>query len=81
MNKIMGDYNKPIFWVSFLIIAAIIVWGIVSVDSFSAVVNWCFSALTNGFGWWLILLIAVVTLLFLGIIFSKYGKIKLGFAP
>ena len=78
MNKLMGDYNKTIFWVSFAIIAAIIIWGITSVDTFSAVVNWCMANLTDYFGWWLILLVATVTLLFLWIICSKYGGLKLG---
>lgn len=77
MEKNKFGANK-VFYLSLIIVFAIVLWGMIMPENFTDIGNMTFSLLTNNFGWLYLasMLFFVVFSMFLA--FSKYGGIKLG---
>ncbi len=70
--------TNQVFYVSLVIIFAIMVWGLFSPSSFENTANNLFNFLVGKFGWFYLLSMASFVVFSIWIAFSKYGKIKLG---
>ncbi|MDO4542002.1 MAG: BCCT family transporter, partial [Bacillota bacterium] len=78
MNKLLGNYDKPILIGSCAVILILGVLCMAFTESFGAFWNALNGVICTTFGWWyfMVLGIAFIFLLILGA--SKYGKLKLG---
>jgi choline/carnitine/betaine transport len=70
--------DKVIFGVAAALVVAFIVWGIVSVDTLSAVATAVLGGLMTGGGWAFVLAASGFVVFALWLAFSRYGKIPLG---
>jgi choline/carnitine/betaine transport len=70
--------DKVIFGVSAALVVAFIVWGLVSVDTLSAVAGAVLDGLMTGGGWAFVLAASAFVVFALWVAFSRYGKIPLG---
>ncbi|GAA0739873.1 glycine betaine uptake BCCT transporter [Clostridium oceanicum] len=76
-NKIEKKDNK-VFYISLVIVFAIVLWGLIAPKNFSDVGNKAYSFLTDKFGWLYLMSMLFFVFFGLAIAFSKYGKIRLG---
>lgn len=78
MNKLLGNYSKPILFSSCAVILVLGVLCMAFTESFGAFWSALNGAICNTFGWWYFVLMAggLLFLLILGA--TKYGKLKLG---
>ncbi len=70
--------DKVIFGVGAGLVVAFIVWGIVSVDTLSAVAGAVLAGLMTGGGWAFVLAASGFVVFALWLAFSRYGRIPLG---
>jgi len=78
MNKFLGDYDSPLFWLNTIALVAICFLAIFFTDQFSAFWNGLQSFLTATFGWFYTLVIAATLVFCFYLAFSKYGTLRLG---
>lgn len=75
----MNDsYKQPVFLISLLIIAALVVAGVIAPVSFGAMAHAALAWTTSRFGWLLLLSVLGFVIVLVYLAFSKYGEIKLG---
>jgi glycine betaine transporter len=78
LKKLLGDFDGPIFWFTFIGLAAAITIGIVSPEEFAAALNATQSYIVSNFTWWYMFVIAASIAFVFWLMLSKYGTIKLG---
>ena len=68
----------PVFWVSVVVSALIVLWGALAPDNFAVVTDRLFGHVVSGLSWFFLLAanLFLVFVIYLGV--SKYGRIKLG---
>ncbi|PIE54037.1 MAG: glycine/betaine ABC transporter permease [Dethiosulfovibrio peptidovorans] len=70
--------SNSVFIVSIGITLGVVLWGLVSPESFGAFAEKLFSVLTDKFGWGYLLSMNIFVIFCLFIAFSRFGKVKLG---
>jgi choline/carnitine/betaine transport len=70
--------DRWVFGIAAALVVAFIVWGVVSVDSLSAVSTAVLGGLMNAGGWAFVLVASAFVVFALWLAFSSYGKIPLG---
>ncbi|MCT1579035.1 BCCT family transporter [Oceanobacillus kimchii] len=76
MNK--HKFINPVFFVSSIFILILVIIGAITSGKFESVANRLFNFTTINFGWFYLLAVFVFILFLVWLVFSKYGKIKLG---
>ncbi len=74
----MNKSKNSVFYISLVVIFAIVVWGILMPGNFSNIANNFFDFLVGNFGWFYLVSMSLFVIFSIWIAFSKYGKIKLG---
>ena len=67
-----------VFWVTVAITVAFVLWAVIDLESFSAVLSAIVAFITTNLGWAYMLITSFFLVFVLFLAFSKYGKIKLG---
>ncbi len=67
-----------VFWVTVAISAAFVLWGLISIDSFTSVLAAVVGFITTNLGWVYMLITTFFLVFVIYLAFSRYGKIKLG---
>jgi choline/carnitine/betaine transport len=70
--------DRWIFGIAAALVVAFIAWGVVSVDTLSAVSSAVLAGVMNGGGWAFVLVASGFVVFALWVAFSRYGKIPLG---
>ncbi|MFD1804639.1 BCCT family transporter [Mixta tenebrionis] len=70
--------DKTVFYVSLIVVACVVAWGVMGASSFKNAGDTVFSFLTTKFAWFYILCMATFVLFSIWICCSKYGNIVLG---
>ncbi|CAM3418885.1 glycine betaine uptake BCCT transporter [Marinicrinis lubricantis] len=70
--------RTPVFWISIAIAAVFVLWGVLFPDHLSRSMLSAQAFFMESFGWFYQLCATIFLLFALFLIFSKYGKIKLG---
>lgn len=78
MNLKAEKKSNQVFYISLVIIFAIVLWGLFMPDSFGNAAGSLFDFLVGNFGWFYLLSMAAFVIFSIWIAFSKYGQIKLG---
>ena len=78
LKKVLGDYDGPIFWFTFLGLAIAIGFGIFVPDQFAAALNATQGFIVTNFSWFYLLVVAAAIVFVFWMFLSKYGSIKLG---
>ncbi|WP_345242590.1 glycine betaine uptake BCCT transporter [Pontibacillus salipaludis] len=73
MNKV-----TPVFWISLAISAVFVLWGTISPSNLQAVSSEIQGFLTERFGWFYLLTVAIFLIFSIYLVVSPYGKLKLG---
>ncbi|QST00364.1 BCCT family transporter [Pontibacillus sp. ALD_SL1] len=73
MNKV-----TPVFWISLAISAVFVLWGTISPSNLQAVSGEIQGFLTDKFGWFYLLTVAIFLIFSIYLVVSPYGKLKLG---
>ncbi|MDG5789452.1 BCCT family transporter [Evansella sp. AB-P1] len=73
MNKV-----TKVFWISLVMALAFVLWGVIAPGHLEGVMNVTLSFFMHNFGWFYQLSATFFLVFALFLIFSKYGKIKLG---
>ncbi|MFC0523684.1 BCCT family transporter [Pontibacillus salicampi] len=73
MNKV-----SPVFWISLVLAAIFVAWGAWSPETLSTYSGVAQSFLTGNFGWFYQLTVAIFVIFSIYLIFSPYGKLRLG---
>ncbi|MFD2707154.1 BCCT family transporter [Salibacterium lacus] len=68
----------PVFWISIALCAALVIWGSISPDQLQNVTNTLTSSFSTGFGWYYLIIVVFILGFCVYLIFSPYGRIKLG---
>jgi glycine betaine transporter len=71
-------YLNKVFWVSAVVITALVVFGAVFPKLFAKGANAAFGFTTYAFGWFYLLSVLIFVLFLVALAISKYGKIRLG---
>jgi glycine betaine transporter len=74
----MNKKNDSVFYLSLVVVALIVGWGLALPTSFETSANAAFGFLTKNFGWYYMITMSAFVVFSIWIAFSKYGKIKLG---
>ncbi|MDZ7672591.1 MAG: BCCT family transporter [Halanaerobiales bacterium] len=77
-GNIIKERGKEVFYISLIIVFAIVIWGILMPDNFSNVANSLFNYLTGNFGWFYLITMTLFVIFCVWVALSKHGKIKLG---
>lgn len=77
-GNIIKKRGQEVFFISLVVVFAIVIWGISMPASFSAVANNLFNYLTNNFGWFYLITMFSFVVFCIWVALSPYGKIKLG---
>ncbi|RSK26175.1 BCCT family transporter [Bacillus sp. HMF5848] len=72
------DKVSKVFWISLVIASAFVGWGIIAPDHLGAVMDQTKAYFLDTFGWFYQLSATFFLIFAIFLIFSKYGKIKLG---
>ncbi|WP_026702670.1 BCCT family transporter [Salibacterium aidingense] len=67
-----------VFWISIAICAILVIWGASSPDQLESVTNTLTSTFSTGFGWYYLIIVVFMLGFCVYLIFSPYGRIKLG---
>lgn len=78
MNKILGEYDKTLFWSNLILCVFILAAGIIYPKQFESVWNKLQELVTVNFGWFYLLLVGICIVFLFWVTFSKYGHVKLG---
>lgn len=73
MNKV-----SSVFWYALVICAVLVVWGAVSPEHLQTLTSNLTSYISEAFGWYYLLLIMLLLAFCIYLMFSRFGKIKLG---
>lgn len=65
-------------WLSASVIAAIVIWGLLSPASLAAVGDQALGTITTNFGWFYLWVVLALVILCAVLAFSRYGSLKLG---
>lgn len=77
-KKMLGNISPVVFWVSAAVAGLFVLWGIISPNQMSTVVNATLKFLIDNFGWSYLLGVMFFVFFVVLLAFSKYGSIKLG---
>jgi glycine betaine transporter len=72
------DKVSSVFWISLVISSIFVVWGVVAPDHLGVIMDGTKAFFLDSFGWFYQLSATFFLLFAIFLIFSKYGKIKLG---
>jgi len=78
LNKLLGKFDGPLFWITLLGCLAAILTGTVNPEGFAAALNSIQAFITTNFTWWYLLVVAGFIVFLIWLFLSKYGEIKLG---
>ncbi|WP_246583162.1 glycine betaine uptake BCCT transporter [Clostridium simiarum] len=78
MNIKSKKQGQQVYYISLAVTFIIVLWAIVSKDSFAKAANSLLDTLTNKFGWAYLISMLIFVGFALILAFSKYGNIKLG---
>ncbi|SEA86488.1 glycine betaine transporter [Thalassobacillus cyri] len=67
-----------VFWYSITICTAFVLWGVFAPDHLESVSSNVTSYISNVFGWYYLLIVMVMLVFCVYLIFSRFGKIRLG---
>ncbi|WP_188455988.1 BCCT family transporter [Virgibacillus oceani] len=67
-----------VFWNAIIICAAVVIWGSVAPDQLQSVTSSVTTFISVNFGWYYLLIIVMMLIFCVYLIFSRFGKIKLG---
>ena len=70
--------GQPVYYISLIITFIVVLWAIISKDSFARAADNLLNTLTNNFGWAYLLSMLIFVGFAMVLAFSKYGNIKLG---
>ncbi|GAE26861.1 glycine betaine transporter OpuD [Halalkalibacter wakoensis JCM 9140] len=70
--------ESAVFWYSLSICAVFVVWGVLAPDHLQAVSSNVTAYISKAFGWYYLLIIMLFLSFCIYLIFSRFGKIKLG---
>jgi glycine betaine transporter len=70
--------KNTVFYISLVVVFAIVLWGLVAPENFGSAANGLFSYLVGNFGWFYLISMFSFVIFSIWIAFSKYGSIKLG---
>lgn len=73
-------YKNPVFFISVIIVAFLVLFGAFMPKKFGAVANELFGFTTVNFGWFYLIAVFIFVIFLIGISITKYGKIRLGSA-
>ena len=77
-GNIIKERGKEVFFISLIVVFAIVIWGITMPDNFSNIANSLFNFLTGNFGWFYLITMTLFVIFCVWVALSKHGKIKLG---
>jgi glycine betaine transporter len=80
-TRVEGDEAQRlgvVFWATVAISAAFVLWGVISIDSFTSVLGAVVGFITTNLGWVYMLITTFFLVFVIYLAFSRYGKIKLG---
>ncbi|WP_077622533.1 glycine betaine uptake BCCT transporter [Sediminibacillus massiliensis] len=69
---------SSVFWYALAICAVLVVWGAVAPEHLQTVTSSTTAFISEAFGWYYLLIIMLVLAFCIYLIFSRFGKIKLG---
>lgn len=69
---------SSVFWSTLIISLIMVVWGSISPDTLQSISASAQTFISNKFGWYYLILVTLLVLFCVFIIFTPYGKIKLG---
>ncbi len=67
-----------VFWYSLAVCTAVVIWGAISPGALESITNTITTFISVNFGWYYLLIVMLMLIFSVYLIFSKYGKIKLG---
>lgn len=76
MNK--EKFWNPVFTISLIIVVIFVGLGAIMPNAYGNAMNSAFNFLVGNFGWFYVLTMSTFVAFSLYVMFSKYGKIKLG---
>ena len=68
----------PVFWITLAITLALSLWGILAPEGFEGISSMIMNNVSVHFSWYYLLIVSLFVVFCLYLIFSRYGKIKLG---
>ncbi|WP_036843827.1 BCCT family transporter, partial [Pontibacillus marinus] len=68
----------PVFWISIAIAAVFVLWGIIAPENLGDQTGKIQAFLSAKFGWFYLLTVAIFLIFSVYLIFSPYGKLRLG---
>ncbi|HLS08978.1 BCCT family transporter [Lentibacillus sp.] len=71
-------YKNPVFFVSAIIVALLVLSGAIFTETFRDTANTLFSFTTINFGWFYLLAVFIFVVFLVALSITKYGKIRLG---
>nr|WP_279401293.1 BCCT family transporter [Piscibacillus salipiscarius] len=71
-------FKNPVFYVSAIVIALLVIIGAIMPKQFGEVANRLFLFTTSKFGWFYLIAVFVLVIFLAVLAFSRYGKIRLG---
>lgn len=74
----MQKNKNVVFYISLIIVFAIVLWGLFLPDNFGAAATAAFNYLVGNFGWFYLIVMVSFVAFSIILAFSKYGKVKLG---
>ncbi len=74
----MRKHVSSVFWITLAITIAASIWGAVAPKNLETITGNIKSYISVHFGWWYLLIVSLFVVFCLYMIFSPYGKIKLG---
>jgi len=77
-GNIIKERGKEVFYISLIVVFAIVIWGITMPDNFSNIANSLFNYLTGSFGWFYLITMSLFVIFCVWVALSKHGKVKLG---
>ncbi len=78
MKRWLKDVDPAVFWGSAVLIAVFVVWGIAAPESLGSVMSTSLNWVIGNFGWAFVLIAFSALVLSIYLVFSKYGKLRLG---
>ena len=69
---------SSVFWYALAICAVLVIWGVIAPDHLQTVTSNVTSGISEAFGWYYLLIIMLLLSFCIYLIFSRFGKIKLG---
>ncbi|CDQ41292.1 MULTISPECIES: glycine betaine uptake BCCT transporter [Virgibacillus] len=67
-----------VFWISLFISAIFVLWGVIAPSNLELITSEVQSFLTSQFGWFYIVSVAIFLIFSIYLIFSRFGKMRLG---